>query len=107
MDSTTQMQVEQILNQGWYRKSQTLGEGGWAEIYSNGGMKWKIYCLYEMLEGEIIPLHDVETIFAKDDKTALEAFQSLYHMDKFYYWEIQEKIVEYRLIATKEVGEIK
>lgn len=100
MDSTTRMQVDQIIKQGWYRKSQVLGEGGWGEFYSQAGHGWKVYVLYGQNVEELFSV-EVETIVAKDDKTAMSAFSSLYYLDMFIYWEVQEKIVEYRLVGMK------
>ena len=40
MDSTTKMLVNEILQKGYYRMSQSLGEGGWNKI-----PKWKTYVL--------------------------------------------------------------
>lgn len=98
MDSTTKMKVDQIIKQGWFRKSQTLGDGGWAKIHASD-IDWKSYALFEE-DGDGY-FHEVETINAADDETALKAFFSLYHMDKFIYWEVQERIVEYRIVSMK------
>lgn len=98
MDSTTKMQVDQIIKQGWYRKSQTLGEGGWGEFYSQAGYSWKVYVLYGQNDDEKFSV-EVEKIVAKDDETAMSAFSSLYHLDMFIYWEVQEKITEFRLVS--------
>ena len=97
MDSTTKMQVDQIIKQGWYRKSQTLGEGGWGEFYSQSGHSWKVYILYGQNEDEEFSV-EVEKIVAKDDRTAMSAFSSLYHLDMFTYWEVQEIITEFHLV---------
>ena len=104
MDSTTQMQVNDIIKRGWYQKSQTLGRGGWSAVKElQGSDEWKYYTLYEM--GEHVPFTEVETICAKNDETALKAFSSLYHMDRFEMWDIYEKITEYRLVDTSDKGE--
>lgn len=96
MDATTERQANSIIQRGWYRKSQTLGEGGWQKINSSG-LDWKTYVLYS----ENPMLEEVEKIIAKDDDTAFSAFHTLYELDMFDYWEIQEKITEYRLVTTK------
>lgn len=98
MDTTTIGQVKEILAKKWYRESQTLGEGGW-EMIRRSGIDWKWYVLYE--EKENGEFYEVETITADSDETAVKAFSSLYHMDMFIYWEIQERIVEYRLVGMK------
>lgn len=99
MDSTTKMEVERILRQGYYRKSQTLGEGGWGKIPD-----WNTY----EFDGHSEDGNDVhETIEAKDDETALKAFSSLYHLEMFIDWELYEKIVEYRLVESKQTIEEK
>lgn len=36
MNNDTIWQVQDILTKKWYRKSQTLGEDGWAKIHSSG-----------------------------------------------------------------------
>ena len=101
MDSTTEREVKQMIKQGWYRKSQALGEGGWGEFYSQAGYGWKVYILYGQHEEEKFSV-EIEKIVAKDDKTALSAFSSLYNLDMFIYWEVQEKIVEFRLVNSSD-----
>lgn len=100
MNNTTKMQVDQILKNKWYRNSQTLGEGGWSKIHASG-IDWKKYVLYAESSENGLFL-EIETITAGDDKTALSAFASLYHLHMFDYWEIQERITEYRLIEVKK-----
>ena len=100
MDNTTKLQVDQIIKQGWYRKSQTLGEGGWGEFYFQVGYNWKVYVLYGQ-NSEQPYSEEVEKIVAKDDAEAMGAFSSLYHLDMFVYWEVQEKITEFRLVSMK------
>ena len=99
MDSTTKMKVDQMIKQGWYRKSETLGEGGWARIHASD-IDWKTYALFE--EDADGYFQEVEVINAADDETALKAFARLYRMDEFIYWEIQERIVEYRMVGMKK-----
>ena len=88
MDSTTKMEVNRILQQGYYREGQGLGEGGWSKIPTD----WKAYLLVSLYEV-------IEQITAKDDETAVKAFKSLYHLDKYEWYEIVEKIVTYRTIT--------
>lgn len=97
MDSTTKMLVEKILNDGWYRKGQSLGEGGWSKIPD-----WNCYVLmFEVTEkGESQFCED--KIYAKDDETAIQAFESLYVLEDCDWWDIDEVITEYRLIASGE-----
>lgn len=99
MDSTTKMQVEQIIKQGWYRKSQTLGAGGWSKIPT-----WNTYVLYGSNSGDEI-MNEIEIISAKDDNVALEAFKSLYYLDEFTFYDIYERITEFRLVDTSDKGE--
>ena len=99
MDSTTEMQVKGILKNKYYRQGQTLGEGGWNEI-SSSTLNWKRYFLFACTGGN--PFFDeIEWIVASDDEVAKNAFSSLYHLDMFDDWEIQERIVEYRLVSIK------
>lgn len=97
MNSTTQMQVEKILNDGWYRKGQSLGEGGWAKIPD-----WNCYALTFKVtkNGELQFCED--KIYAKDDETAIKAFESLWNLEDCDWWDIDEVITEYRLIASGE-----
>ena len=104
MDSTTKIQIEQMIKQGWYRKSQTLGEGGWGQFYAHAGYNWKVYVLYGQNENQNY-CEEIEKIVARDDETAMSAFSSLYHLEMFEYWEVQEKIVEFRLISMKNEEE--
>lgn len=106
MDATTKMLVNQIIEKGWYKPSDTLGEGGWAHFYNKAGHSWKIYILSGYLEssyeGETeLYWNDFCTVTAKDDETAIKAFESLYNLREIEGWEIVEKIVEYRTITMK------
>lgn len=100
MDSTTKMLVEEILKKGYYKHSQTLGKGGWGEIYSSGGAEWKNYELSELIENEdgFLISNIVEKIMAKDDETAIKVFSELYHLDKMIDPRIDEKVISYRRI---------
>jgi len=100
MDETTKREVEKIIKQGWYSQSQTFGEGGWGEFHNQAGYDWKVYILYGQNEVQKYS-EEVEKIVALDDSTAMKAFESLYHLDMFVYWEIQEKITEFRLVGMK------
>lgn len=104
MDKTTKAEVKRILKQGWYRKSQTLGEGGWGEIEKQNDH----FNYYELSGIECQSWKEFESICAKDDKTALEAFKSLYNLEEIDSWEIHEKVVEYRIVTTQELnGELR
>ena len=108
MNPETGKEVKRIVRQGWYRKSQTFGEGGWGHFFLLAD-NWKQYRL------EAVGQHDpdckeiywdvVETIVAKDDETAVQAFKSLYHLDMFEMWDIREVVTEYRLVDTSDKGE--
>lgn len=99
MDSTTEMQVNKILKEGYYRSSQTLGAGGWNKLHSTCS-EWKKYVLFTSTEDDPF-FEEIEKIVAKSDTVAEEAFASLYHLDEFEDWEIQERIVEYRVVSMK------
>jgi len=108
MNNETKREVESVVRRGWYRKSQTFGEGGWRHFYLLAD-NWKNYHLGAV--GQHDPDSDefywdvVEKITAKDDETAVQAFKSLYHLDMFEMWDINETIVEYRLVDTSDKGE--
>lgn len=93
MDFTTEREVQKIVKQGWYEKSQMLGEGGWKAVYVHSKFEWKTYVLTGV-EGEI------GCIVAKDDETAYKAFSSLFQLDMCVEWEIHEKVTEYRLVKS-------
>lgn len=95
MDSTTKMLVDQIIKQGWYRKSQTLGEGGWRNIPD-----WNKYVFFTETGG----IED--TVFAKSDEIAEKAFHEIYNFEEIKEdWDIYEIVTEYRLIQTNDKGE--
>ena len=94
-------EVKKVIERGWYRQHQTFGEGGWGEFYSQAGYSWKVYVLYGQHKEEKFSV-EIEKIVAKDDKTALSAFSSLYNLDRFIYWEVQEEIVEFRLVNSSD-----
>lgn len=106
MDATTEMLVSQIIEKGWYKPSDTLGEGGWSYFYNKAGHNWKRYVLsgFEVStynEETELYYNEICSITAKDDETAIRAFESLYHLEKIEGWEIVEKIVEYRTVTMK------
>lgn len=98
MNADTERKVKEILERGMYHTSETLGDGGWYAI-NTSGIVWKKYVLRG--EDDYGNFREVESIMAKDDDTAVFEFSKLYHLDMFEYWEVHEKIVEYRLIAIK------
>jgi len=95
MDETTQQQIEQIERRGWYPVSQTLGEGGWLEVYKFARL-WKVYEL-TIVESEYIS----STIIARNDDSAISAFHSLFTLNNRAY-EIKQRQTSYRLIESDE-----
>lgn len=91
LNADTIRDLEQILNHGWYPQWQTLGVGGWPIFYAHGGADWNKYEL-ESVEMETITIH------AKDDKSAIEGFKSLYRLDEMKDPAINEVITVYRKI---------
>lgn len=80
MNADTQRNVNQVLEQGWYREGLTLGVGGWGYLHKKGVDKWKTYRLVDLESG----FQEVtETIRARDDETAFKAFSSLYRLSEF------------------------
>lgn len=102
MKPDVKKEVEQIIAQGWYRSSQTFGEGGWGYFAKLTEVDWKQYILWGV---ECQSWAEIEKISAKDDETAIKAFHSLYHLDEFGEWDIHEIITEYRLVDTSDKGE--
>lgn len=80
-----------ILSRGWYPEWQTLGEGGWPYLYHHNVDLWKTYAL------DLFDHNDFILIQAKDDTTAIRAFNSLYDLADVDH-AIFEKITEYRRI---------
>ena len=79
MDVTTIQFIKQTELQGWHRIDQTLGKGGWPYLYKTlNAHEWHKYSL-------IIDDHKAETIKAKDDKTAIDAFYSLFDLSDCFY----------------------
>lgn len=97
MDSTTKMQVDQIIKQGWYRKSQTLGSGGWAQIPQEWRRNKYVLTLY-------LDDANVIDIFAKNDETAIKAFHSLYCLDELVAYDIHRVVTKYILIDSNNRG---
>lgn len=95
MDSTTKMLVNDILKRGWYEMSQTLGEGGWKEVYAK--KTWKTYCLSSFSENAPM-LHEIKAL---NDECALKAFASIYRLDEIEQYDIYEKIITYRTLVEK------
>lgn len=93
MDSTTKMIVNDILKQGWYRKGQTLGDGGRAKI----PVTWKTYVLSSLDEDNNFS----DEVHAKSDEIALKAFGELYHLNQIKYYDIYERITTFRTLVEK------
>lgn len=95
MNSDDIRDVQKIKSNRYWRKGQTLGEGGWTEVYKFAS-DWKVYELD--IAGET-----VDVITAQNDDIAIKAFHSLYDLeDTFVYWQIDEKIVEYRTLLVND-----
>ena len=95
------MLVDKIIKNGWYRKSQTLGEGGWNLVRSGLG----ICSRYDLTAGSEENFEHIETIYAANDEAAVKGFNSLYNLEQFDFWDIHEVICEYRLVDTNDKGE--
>jgi hypothetical protein len=93
MNTDTSRSIKQIKERGYWRRGQTLGDGGWAEVYTFAS-DWKNYTLIDG-SGEVI-----ERITAQDDKTAVKAFAELYHLEEIPDYEILERIQHYRTVAA-------
>lgn len=84
MDSTTKLQLDSILNRGYYTSGQTLGEGGWGEFYKQTEDKpWGKYVLYMFSDDEDDEAYPIE-ITARDYGTAHGYFLSNYTLPEHY-----------------------
>jgi hypothetical protein len=92
MNTDTLRSVNNIKRDGWYHSSLTLGEGGWQAVRQLGN--FNCYALF-FDEGE------TETIYAKDDETAITAFKLMYHLGMGNPI-IAEKIVYFRTIFPEK-----
>lgn len=95
MPTNTDYAVMNIKARGYWRKGQTLLNGGWGEVYKFAG-NWKTYQIFDIDES---PMYPLDEITAQDDETAVKAFSELYHLKEFSY-EIVEKITEFRKIKA-------
>lgn len=96
MNTDTLRAIEEIKKRGYWRQSQTLGEGGWRVVYSFAS-RWNRYTLYNLDDHTDMP---VEEITARDDETAIKAFQSLYRLGEFAH-EIYKVEVKHTLILEQ------
>ena len=101
---TVRSTVNEIKRNGWFRLSTGMGEGGWSEIHKLG--EFKTYVL-DAIEFECQRWTEIEVIRALSDEKAFEAFSKLYHLEMFDEWDIRERVVEFRLVKSKEIGELK
>jgi len=91
MDSTTKMIVKDILKDGYYRKDQTLDNGGWAYLITDGGIAdWNHYVILFEDGSE-------QEIVARDEKSAMDAFTSLFDLSCEH--DVYEKTVTYKRIT--------
>ena len=91
MNADTIREVTKIKANGYWRQGQTLGEGGWKEVY-NFSQEFTEYVLE--IDGE-----RVEGIHAINDTKAMEGFSSLYKLDDSINWEIYNIVCKFRTIA--------
>jgi hypothetical protein len=94
MNTDTQRDTSSILAKGYYRHSQTLGEGGWSFLYKHGVTEWNKYILSDMETQD-----SIETITAQNDEKAVSAFRELYRLDEITF-EIIKVVTDYQTIAT-------
>jgi hypothetical protein len=80
MNADTTRSVNQTIESGYYLPSMTLGEGGWPYLNKNAHIyNWSKYTL-------LLYTDDADdSIFAKDDESAVKAFHSLYRLDSHDY----------------------
>lgn len=104
MDGITEYEAERISRQGWYKDNQTFEEGCWVLVDN-----WKNYVLFGFQKSiypgeEELYWAEFESISAKDDETAIRAFGEMFRLDEILDWEIQERIVEYRIVDVSDKG---
>ena len=102
--------LNEIKKNGWFRLSTAMGVSalhpriygysGWSEVRKIG--EFKTYVL-DAVQGQ--SWAEIEVIRALNDDKAFEAFSKLYHLEMFDEWEIRERVVEFRLVKSKEIGE--
>ena len=102
MNSDTVRTVNEIKKKGWYRTSTSMGDGGWSAVYKEG--EFKTYVLDAI---ECQSWTEIEVIRALNDEKAFEGFSKLYHLEMFDEQEIRERVVEFRLVKSNEIEEMK
>jgi len=81
MNTDTERAIKEIESNGYYRKGQTLGPGGWPYLYAKVGLTtWNTYKLN--IDDQD---YTADEIVAKDDETAIKAFHKLFHLDDCDY----------------------
>lgn len=95
MNADTIRGIAEIRKNGWYRKC--LGEGGWGELYwaEPSCESWSRYLLFIGDEPEA-----VEEITARDDETAIKAFNELYRLQGINH-DIVKKTVTLKTIHSE------
>lgn len=98
LDPDTLRSIEAIRRNGYYVRSQTMGEGGWPAIHAEIA-DWKSYWLSaEDSEGT----HFDDSITARNDKTAKAYFEATYHLKNLAFYSIHELTTSNREIATSD-----
>ena len=100
MNPDTLRTLNKIKKNGWFRLSTGMGDGGWSEVRKIGEFKTYVLDAIQCQSWE-----EIEVIRALNDDKAFAAFSKLYHLEMFDEWEIRERVVEFRLIKSKETGE--
>ena len=100
MNPDTLRTLNEIKKNGWFRLSTGMGDGGWSEVNKIGEFKTYVLDAIQCQSWE-----EIEVIRALNDDKAFAGFSELYHLEMFDGWEIQERVVEFRLIKSKEIGE--
>ena len=99
MNPDTLRTLNEIKKNGWYRISTSMGDDGWSEVYKLGEFKTYVLDAFQCQSWE-----EVEVIHALNDDKAFEAFSKLYQLEMFDEWEIRERVMEFRLVKSKEIG---
>lgn len=81
--------IKGIRERGWYNLNESFSREGIRDLHSFSS-EWKTYQL--IIAGE----EEVDSIRARDDQAALEAFHTLYHLNAPY--QIHQVEIKYRLI---------
>lgn len=91
LDSDSQRSIRAIYKNGYYETHQTLGVGGWPIVYEFAN-DWRTYVLNAVHNGNEFN----DTIVAKNDQSAKQAFADKYDLEDCDFVSIQEKITTYR-----------